>query len=64
MDSRARDVEVYEGRAVKPEDNGFRRADDPRNHENIFPGLARKPLRAKRVKCDTASLCTKWDYNA
>lgn len=44
------DVEVYEGRAVKPEDNGFRRADDPRNHENIFPGLARKPLRAKKGK--------------
>ena len=41
------DVEAYEGRSIKPEDNGFRRADDPRNHENVFPELARKPLRAK-----------------
>lgn len=42
------DVEAYEGRSIKPEDNGFRRADDPRNHENVFPELARKPLRAKK----------------
>ncbi|MGY4793619.1 phosphomethylpyrimidine synthase ThiC [Lysinibacillus fusiformis] len=44
------DVEEYEGRTIKPEDNGFRRADDPRNHENVFPELARKPLRAKKGK--------------
>ncbi|WP_342442234.1 phosphomethylpyrimidine synthase ThiC [Lysinibacillus sp. FSL K6-0057] len=44
------DVEEYEGRSIKPEDNGFRRADDPRNHENVFPELARKPLRAKKGK--------------
>lgn len=44
------DVEAYEGRSIKPEDNGFRRADDPRNHENVFPELARKPLRAKKGK--------------
>ncbi|WP_431811612.1 phosphomethylpyrimidine synthase ThiC [Lysinibacillus sp. FW12] len=42
------DVEAYEGRSIKPEDNGFHRADDPRNHENVFPELARKPLRAKK----------------
>jgi len=36
------DVEEYEGRKVKPEDNGY-----PTNHLNLFPGLKRKPLRAK-----------------
>ncbi|OXM86478.1 phosphomethylpyrimidine synthase ThiC [Paenibacillus rigui] len=52
------DVEAYEGRTVKPEDNGLRArsalssaplpettpADDP---TGIFPGLRRTPLRAK-----------------
>ncbi len=42
------DVEAYEGRKMKPEDNGFRHADDPRMKENVFPGLYRKPLRAKK----------------
>ena len=42
------DVEEYEGRDIKPEDNGYRRADDPRANENVFPGLKRKPLRAKK----------------
>lgn len=42
------DVEEYGGRMIKPEDNGFRRADDPRIHENVFPELVRKPLRAKK----------------
>ncbi|MED4075123.1 phosphomethylpyrimidine synthase ThiC [Lysinibacillus fusiformis] len=42
------DVEEYGGRTIKPEDNGFRRADDPRIHENVFPELVRKPLRAKK----------------
>ncbi|MFJ7408911.1 MULTISPECIES: phosphomethylpyrimidine synthase ThiC [unclassified Lysinibacillus] len=41
------DVEEYEGRTIKPEDNGFRNADDPRIKENVFPKLSRKPLRAK-----------------
>ncbi|SCY91919.1 MULTISPECIES: phosphomethylpyrimidine synthase ThiC [unclassified Lysinibacillus] len=44
------DVEEYEGRTIKPEDNGFRRVDDPRIQENVFPELERKPLRAKRGK--------------
>ncbi|KOY83752.1 phosphomethylpyrimidine synthase ThiC [Lysinibacillus macroides] len=44
------DVEAYEGRSIKPEDNGFRRVDDPRIQENVFPELARKPLRAKKGK--------------
>ncbi|NSL50980.1 phosphomethylpyrimidine synthase ThiC [Calidifontibacillus erzurumensis] len=43
------DVEEYEGRQVKPEDNGYRK-DDPRANEAIFPGLKRKPLRAKSGK--------------
>ncbi|MFJ7921772.1 phosphomethylpyrimidine synthase ThiC [Lysinibacillus fusiformis] len=42
------DVEEYGGRTIKPEDNGFRRVDDPRIHENVFPELVRKPLRAKK----------------
>lgn len=42
------DVEEYEGRDIKPEDNGYRRADDPRANENVFPALKRKPLRAKK----------------
>ncbi|MDM5245963.1 MULTISPECIES: phosphomethylpyrimidine synthase ThiC [unclassified Lysinibacillus] len=42
------DVEEYEGRTIKPEDNGFRNADDPRIKENVFPDLSRKPLRAKK----------------
>ncbi|MGE7912338.1 phosphomethylpyrimidine synthase ThiC [Lysinibacillus xylanilyticus] len=44
------DVEEYEGRTIKPEDNGFRKADDPRINENVFPDLSRKPLRAKKGK--------------
>ncbi|MFJ5767779.1 phosphomethylpyrimidine synthase ThiC [Lysinibacillus sp. NPDC093210] len=42
------DVEEYEGRTIKPEDNGFRNVDDPRIKENVFPKLSRKPLRAKK----------------
>ncbi|MCY8204892.1 MULTISPECIES: phosphomethylpyrimidine synthase ThiC [unclassified Bacillus (in: firmicutes)] len=37
------DVEEYEGRAVKPEDNGYKKA----NPNASYPGLKRKPLRAK-----------------
>ncbi|BCJ87142.1 phosphomethylpyrimidine synthase ThiC [Effusibacillus dendaii] len=40
------DTEEYEGRAIKPEDDGFR-AGDPLANREIFPGLKRKPLRAK-----------------
>lgn len=42
------DVEEYDGRTIKPEDNGFRNIDDPRIKENVFPGLDRKPIRAKK----------------
>ncbi|MGE7110610.1 phosphomethylpyrimidine synthase ThiC [Lysinibacillus sp. NPDC047702] len=44
------DVEEYVGRTIKPEDNGFRKADDPRIKENTFPDLSRNPLRAKKGK--------------
>ncbi|MCY9090559.1 phosphomethylpyrimidine synthase ThiC [Bacillus mojavensis] len=37
------DVEKYDGRAVKPEDNGYKKA----NPNVSYPGLKRKPLRAK-----------------
>ncbi|UQZ45308.1 phosphomethylpyrimidine synthase ThiC [Bacillus sp. PK3-037] len=37
------DVEEYDGRAVKPEDNGYKKA----NPHVSYPGLKRKPLRAK-----------------
>ncbi|HYG59728.1 MAG TPA: phosphomethylpyrimidine synthase ThiC [Symbiobacteriaceae bacterium] len=40
------DVEEYEGREIKPEDDG-RHADDPQANREIFPGLKRRPLRAK-----------------
>ncbi|QRZ93825.1 phosphomethylpyrimidine synthase ThiC [Bacillus subtilis] len=37
------DVEEYEGRAIKPEDNGYKKA----NPNVSYPGLKRKPLKAK-----------------
>ncbi len=40
------DVEEYEGREIKPEDNGVRNPDSKKLAEH-FPGLNRKPLRAK-----------------
>ncbi|MFJ9203251.1 phosphomethylpyrimidine synthase ThiC [Bacillus velezensis] len=40
------DVEEYEGRAIKPEDNGYKKED----HAAEYPGLQRKPLRAKPGK--------------
>ncbi|MGF9912960.1 phosphomethylpyrimidine synthase ThiC [Paenibacillus ehimensis] len=40
------DVEAYDGRAVKPEDNGFKEEEGPRRQE-WFPGAQRRPLRAK-----------------
>lgn len=42
------DVEEYEGREIKPEDNGFKKENDPRANQKVFPGLNRKPLRAKK----------------
>lgn len=44
------DVEEYEGREIKPEDNGFQVENDPRANQAVFPGLKRKPLRAKKGK--------------
>lgn len=44
------DVEEYEGRSIKPEDNGYRDESDPRTTEKQFPGLTRKPFRAKKGK--------------
>ena len=44
------DVEEYEGREIKPEDNGYNDENDPRANHNVFPGLKRKPLRAKKGK--------------
>jgi phosphomethylpyrimidine synthase len=44
------DVEEYEGREIKPEDNGYSDKKDPRANHNVFPGLKRKPLRAKKGK--------------
>ncbi|WP_214630444.1 phosphomethylpyrimidine synthase ThiC [Paenibacillus agaridevorans] len=42
------DVERYEGREVKPEDNGFVSEERARTRgAEIFPNLDRKPLRAK-----------------
>ncbi|GIN63273.1 phosphomethylpyrimidine synthase [Robertmurraya siralis] len=44
------DVEEYDGREIRPEDNGYKDEDDPRTNHNVFPGLKRKPLRAKKGK--------------
>ena len=44
------DVEEYEGREIKPEDNGYNDENDSRANHNVFPGLKRKPLRAKKGK--------------
>ncbi|BAK15322.1 thiamine biosynthesis protein ThiC [Solibacillus silvestris StLB046] len=44
------DVEEYDGREIKPEDNGYKDENDPRANHNVFPGLKRKPLRAKKGK--------------
>jgi phosphomethylpyrimidine synthase len=43
-----KDVEEYEGRKIKPEDNGYQAEKDPRANQKIFPSLNRKPLRAKK----------------
>lgn len=42
------DVEEYNGREIKPEDNGYK--DEQAGKELVFPGLQRKPLRAKKGK--------------
>jgi phosphomethylpyrimidine synthase len=44
------DVEEYEGREIKAEDNGYKDENDPRANHHVFPGLKRKPLRAKKGK--------------
>ncbi|WP_340372822.1 phosphomethylpyrimidine synthase ThiC [Peribacillus sp. FSL E2-0218] len=40
------DVEAYDGREIKPEDNGYKKTGSQSNAD-IFPGLKRNPLRAK-----------------
>ncbi|TMU85998.1 phosphomethylpyrimidine synthase ThiC [Bacillus sp. BHET2] len=40
------DAEVYSGRKVEPEDNGYRRG-DPRANLECFPHVNRTPMRAK-----------------
>lgn len=42
------DVEEYDSREIKPEDNGYKDENDSRMKYNLFPGLKRKPLRAKK----------------
>lgn len=44
------DVEEYEGREIKPEDNGYQDLNDPRANHKVFPRLKRKPLRGKKGK--------------
>ena len=44
------DVEEYEGRVKHARDDGYKRSDDPRINEGVFPGLKRQPLRAKAGK--------------
>ncbi|WP_416149875.1 phosphomethylpyrimidine synthase ThiC [Salipaludibacillus sp. HK11] len=42
------DVEEYQDREIKPEDNGYKDETDPRTKHMVFPGLKRKVLRAKK----------------
>ncbi|MFK2826466.1 phosphomethylpyrimidine synthase ThiC [Bacillus sp. B190/17] len=44
------DTETYEGREIKPEDNGYKDQNDPRANHQVFPSLKRQPLRAKKGK--------------
>ena len=44
------DTEEYEGRKMKPEDDGLRHENELHRRETAFPGLKRKPLRAKPGK--------------
>lgn len=44
------DTESYKGREIKPEDNGYKDENDPRANHQVFPGLERQPLRAKKGK--------------
>ncbi|MCQ6559681.1 phosphomethylpyrimidine synthase ThiC [Paenibacillus mendelii] len=42
------DVEAYEGRVIKPQDNGFNTEETAvKRGAELFPGLNRRPLRAK-----------------
>nr|MDH3155258.1 phosphomethylpyrimidine synthase ThiC [Bacillus licheniformis] len=42
------DTEEYEGREIRPEDNGYK-SKEKASHS--YPGLKRKPAREKRAKC-------------
>lgn len=44
------DVEEYQTRKSKPEDNGYKDENDPRVNQMTFPGLKRNVLRAKTGK--------------
>ncbi len=46
------DVEAYEGREIKPADNGYREGDERANLE-WFPNINKTPLRAKKGKIVT-----------
>ncbi|MDX8366479.1 phosphomethylpyrimidine synthase ThiC [Cytobacillus sp. IB215665] len=46
------DVEQYEGREIKPEDNGYLES-DPRSNLEQFPHINKQPLRAKSGGCVT-----------
>lgn len=41
------DVEFYEGREIRPEDNGIRSDRSAQQEVEVFPGVRRQPLRAK-----------------
>lgn len=42
------DVEEYQGRSVKPEDNGYRSEDEANRKIEVFPNANNRPLRAKK----------------
>ncbi|MDE3840822.1 phosphomethylpyrimidine synthase ThiC [Bacillus methanolicus] len=42
------DVEEYQGRSVKPEDNGYRSEEEANRKIEVFPNTNNRPLRAKK----------------
>lgn len=47
-----KDVEAYEGREIKPEDDGYKHLDERSNIE-VFPHVEKQPLRAKSGRAVT-----------
>ena len=59
------DVEEYEGREIKPEDNGYKDENDPRANTECISRFKTKTITCKkREKCHTTALCTKRNHHS